>query len=327
VKYVDAGVDVDEGNRAVALIKPLAARTHGAQVLGGLGGFSGLFAFPAGRYRAPVLVATTDGVGTKVKLAAASGRHGGIGVDLVNHCVNDLITTGAEPLFFLDYFATGLLRAEHLKEVVEGMVAACTEAGCALLGGETAEMPDVYASADYDVAGFLVGAVERDEILDGARVAEGDAILALPSSGLHTNGFSLARRILAGQDLSAAYPGGARPLLDDLLMPHRSYLREVRTLRELIDIKALAHITGGGVIENLPRTLPAGLGAEIQPGSWPIPALFTYLQQQGRVPEAEMWRTFNMGLGMLVITDPVGARRAPFPQVGRVVRGAGVEFR
>lgn len=326
MKYADSGVDVDEGNRAVALIKPLAARTHGPQVLGGLGGFSGLFAFPPGRYRAPVLVATTDGVGTKVKLAAASGRHGGIGIDLVNHCVNDLITAGAEPLFFLDYFATGVLRAEHLKEVVEGIVEACAEAGCALLGGETAEMPDVYAPGDYDVAGFLVGAVERDEILDGARIAAGDAILALPSSGLHTNGFSLARRILAGQDLSAAYPSGTRPLLDDLLMPHRSYLREVRTLRELIDLKALAHITGGGVMENLPRILPAGLGAEIQRGSWPIPPLFTYLQQRGQVPEAEMWRTFNMGLGMLVITDPVGARRAPFPQVGRVKRGAGVEF-
>ncbi len=324
MKYVEAGVDIAEGRRAVELIKPLAARTHGPQVLGGVGAFSGLFAFPQASYRDPVLVASTDGVGTKVKLATAAGRYRGIGIDIVNHCVNDILTAGADPLFFLDYFAVGRLRAEHVAEVVAGIAQACRDAGCALLGGETAEMPDIYAADDYDVAGFIVGAVERDHIIDGARVRPGDAILALASSGLHTNGFSLARRVLAGKDLGAAYPGGAQPLIEALLAPHRAYLAEVRALREHVDIKGLAHVTGGGVIENLPRALAPDVGAELWRSSWTAPPLFSYLQQEGGIPDAEMWRTFNMGLGMLVVVEQRAARRAGLPQVGRVVAKQGV---
>lgn len=324
MKYAEAGVDIAEGLRAVKLIKPLAARTHGPQVLGGVGSFSGLFAFPQGSYRDAVLVASTDGVGTKVKLAAAPGRYRGIGIDIVNHCVNDILTAGANPLFFLDYFAAGRLRAEHVAEVVEGIAQACREAGCALLGGETAEMPDLYATGDYDVAGFIVGVVERDQIIDGARVGPGDAILALPSSGLHTNGFSLARRVLAGRDLKESYPGGAGPLIEALLAPHRSYLAEVRALRERVDVKGLAHITGGGVVENLPRALPPNLGAEVRRDRWTVPPLFDFLQREGGIPDAEMWSTFNMGLGMLVVVDERAARRAGLPQVGRVVAQPGV---
>ncbi len=324
MKYADAGVSLEEAHRALSLIKPLAAQTHGPQVLGGLGAFSGLFAFPQERYRDPVLVASADGVGTKVKLAAAAGRHRGTGIDLVNHCVNDLLTTGAAPLFFLDYFAAGVLRAEHLAEVVAGIAEACRAAGCALLGGETAEMPGVYAPGDYDLAGFMVGAVERDGIIDGRRVHPGDALLALPSSGLHTNGYSLVRRILTDRELTAPYLDGAGSLLEALLVPHRSYLQEIRSLRERVDIKGLAHITGGGIIENLPRALPAELGAELWRGSWVVPPLFAYLQEAGGITDAEMWRTFNMGLGMLVVCDERAGRRAGLPQVGRVTGRPGV---
>jgi len=326
LKYADAGVDIDEGNRAVSLLKPLAARTHGPQVLGGLGAFSGLFAFPQQRYRDPVLVASADGVGTKLKLATAAGRYRGIGIDVVNHCVNDILTAGAEPLFFLDYFATGRLQATQVAEVVEGIADACAVAGCALLGGETAEMPDLYRPGDYDVAGFIVGAVERDGIVDGRGVIPGDAILALPSSGLHTNGFSLARRVLAGRDLEAPFPGGAGSLRDALLTPHRSYLAEVKGLRERLHVKSLAHITGGGVIENLPRALPAGLGAELWTDRWRVPPLFSFLQREGGVADAEMWRTFNMGLGLLVVCAAADAAKAGCAQVGRVVEGAGVRI-
>lgn len=324
MKYAEAGVDIAEGLRAVELIKPLAARTHGPQVLGSVGAFSGLFSFPQGSYRDAVLVASTDGVGTKVKVAPVAGRFRGIGIDIVNHCVNDILTAGADPLFFLDYFAAGRLQAEHVAEVVEGIAQACRDAGCALLGGETAEMPDTYAAGDYDVAGFIVGAVERDQIIDGARVRPGDAILALPSSGLHTNGFSLVRRVLAGRDLEAAYPGMAEPLIEALLAPHRSYLAEVRALRQRVDVKGLAHVTGGGVIENLPRALAPGLGAELWRKRWTVPPLFGFLQREGGIPEAEMWHTFNMGLGMLVVVDERAARRAGLPQVGRVVAQPGV---
>ncbi len=326
MKYAEAGVDIDEGNRAVSMLKPLAARTHGPQVLAGLGAFSGLFAFPQQRYRDPVLVASADGVGTKVKLATAAGRYRGIGVDVVNHGVNDILTAGAEPLFFLDYFATGRLQAAQVAEVVEGMADACAAAGCALLGGETAEMPDLYRPGDYDVAGFIVGVVEREGILDGSRVLPGDAILALPSSGLHTNGFSLARRVLAGRDLDVPYPGGDGLLRDALLAPHRSYLAEVKGLRERLEVKSLAHITGGGIIENLPRALPAGLGAELWTDRWQVPPLFSFLQREGAIPEAEMWRTFNMGLGLLVMCPAAAAAQAGYPQVGGVVNGAGVRI-
>jgi len=303
LRYADAGVDIDEGNRAVALIRRTVATTHTPNVLGGIGAFSGLFRFDSARYDDPVLVSSTDSVGTKVKIAIAVNRHRGIGADLVNHCVNDILCCGAVPLFFLDYFATGKLVPELLAELVDGMADACRGAGCALVGGETAEMPGVYALGDYDVAGFIVGAVDRTQIIDGSRVQAGDAIIGLPSSGLHTNGYSLVRHLVASLELrwSAVLPGTEAPLADLLLEPHRSYLAAVQELRAGHDVRALAHITGGGLIDNVARVLPEGTAAEIDRGSWQVPPLFTALQQTGGVNPEEMWRTFNMGIGMVVI--------------------------
>jgi phosphoribosylformylglycinamidine cyclo-ligase len=303
LRYADAGVDIDEGNRAVALIKRTVASTFTAPVLGQLGTFSGLFAFDPTGWRQPVLVASADGVGTKIKIAIAAGRHRGIGSDLVNHCINDILCCGAEPLFFLDYFATGKLRPEQLAEIVEGIADSCRAAGCALIGGETAEMPGVYGLGDYDLAGFIVGVVERDGVIDGARVRPGDALLALPSSGLHTNGYSLVRHIVASREIpyDATLPGTAAPLADLLLEPHRSYLPAIRALRERVDVRAMAHITGGGIKENIPRSLPQGLGVDIERSSWEVPAVFRALQEAGGVRPDEMWRTFNMGVGMVVV--------------------------
>ena len=319
LRYADAGVDIDEGNRAVSLIKRTLASTHTPQVLGGIGAFSGLFSLDLQRWRNPVLASSTDSVGTKVKIAIATGRHRGIGVDLVNHCVNDILCCGAEPLFFLDYYATGKLVPEQLAELVDGLAAACRDAGCALIGGETAEMPGVYALADYDIAGFIVGAVERDGIIDGSRVREGDVLLGLPSSGLHTNGYSLVRHLVADRELSWSdvLPGTTAPLADLLLEPHRSYLHAVRELREKVDVRALAHITGGGLIDNVPRVLPAGLVAEIERSAWTPPAIFGALQEAGGIHPEEMWRTFNMGIGMVVVVPPGDA--------GTVLRVAGLD--
>jgi len=306
--YRDAGVDIDAGNRAVELIRPLAAATQGPQVLAGVGPFSGLFALDTTRYRQPVLVASTDGVGTKVLLAIGAGRHAQIGADLVNHCVNDVLTAGAEPLFFLDYVATGVLDPPVVAELVSGMAEACRQVNCALLGGETAEMPGVYQPSTYDIAGFMVGVCERDAIIDGTSIREGDALLALPSTGLHTNGYSLARRVIPRQALGQTIPGNGHTVLDALLAPHRAYLEPVRRLREVVEIKGLAHITGGGVVGNLPRILPIGLGARVQRGTWPEPAIFSYLAPF--IPDEEMWRTFNMGLGMIVVVDEASAATA-----------------
>ncbi len=300
--YRDSGVDIDAGNRTVELIRPLAAATQGPQVLAGVGPFSGLFALDTTRYRQPVLVASTDGVGTKVLLAIGAGRHAQIGADLVNHCVNDVLTAGAEPLFFLDYVATGVLDPPVIAELVSGMAEACRQVNCALLGGETAEMPGVYQSTTYDIAGFMVGVCERDRIIDGTAIREGDALLALPSTGLHTNGYSLARRVIPRQALSQTIPGNGRTVLDALLAPHRAYLEQA------VEIKGLAHITGGGVVGNLPRILPIGLGARIQRGTWPEPAIFSYLAPF--TPDEEMWRTFNMGIGMIVVVDEASAATA-----------------
>ena len=331
LRYADAGVDIDEGNRAVSLIRRAVASTHDSNVLGGIGAFSGLFALGTGRWRDPVLASSTDSVGTKVKVAIATGHHRGIGMDLVNHCVNDILCSGAEPLFFLDYFATGKLVAEQLAELVDGLAAACRDAGCALVGGETAEMPGVYALGDYDIAGFIVGAVERDAIIDGSRVTEGDVLLGLPSSGLHTNGYSLVRHIVTAHELQwdAVLPGTTAPLADLLLEPHRSYLPAVRELRERCDVHALAHITGGGLIDNVARVLPVGLGVVIDRQSWVTPPLFTALQEVGGIHPDEMWRTFNMGIGMVVIVpeaDAAGVEEAaglPITRIGRVVRDGG----
>jgi phosphoribosylformylglycinamidine cyclo-ligase len=328
--YREAGVDLEAGESAVALIQPLARTTQGAQVLAGVGPFSGLFALEPGRFREPVLVASTDGVGTKVLLAAAAGRHAGLGVDLVNHCVNDVLTAGAEPLFFLDYVAAGVLEPRVVAEIVAGMAQACRDAGCALLGGETAEMPGLYQAATYDLAGFMVGVCERESLIDASRIREGDALIALPSNGLHTNGYSLARKVLPRQALQERLDAQGPTLLDALLLPHLSYLEPVRRLRAALEVKGLAHITGGGVLGNLPRILPGRLGAEIVRGTWPEPAVFSYLAPF--VPDAELWRTFNMGLGMIAVVDAahVGAALQTLDgeafDVGRVVANEGKVF-
>jgi phosphoribosylformylglycinamidine cyclo-ligase len=330
LRYADAGVDIDEGNRAVSLIRRTIASTHNGQVLGGIGAFSGLFALEPGSPDGRVLASSTDSVGTKVKVAIATGRHRGIGIDLVNHCVNDILCCGADPLFFLDYYATGKLVPEHLAELIEGIAEACRAAGCALVGGETAEMPGVYALGDYDIAGFIVGSVAASAIIDGSRVKAGDVLLALPSSGLHTNGYSLVRHIVAEHELqwSEVLPGTDRPLVDLLLEPHRCYLHAIRELRGLTDIRAMAHITGGGVIDNVPRVLPEGLAATIERSSWDVPAIFGAIQQAGGVHLEEMWRTFNMGVGMVVIVPadvPAIASAAGIPvwPIGEVVPQSG----
>jgi phosphoribosylformylglycinamidine cyclo-ligase len=309
LRYADAGVDIDEGDRAVRLIKQAVTATHGPEVLGGIGAFSGLFAFDPLRWKQPVLAASTDSVGTKVKVAIAAGRYRGIGIDLVNHCVNDILCSGAEPLFFLDYFATGRLSPERLAEVVDGAASACGEAGCALVGGETAELPGLYALGDFDIAGFIVGCVERDGIIDGHRIEVGDSVFGLPSSGLHTNGYSLVRHILAEREIGwdAVLPGTTAPIADLLLEPHRSYLPAIRELRSRVEIRGLAHITGGGLLGNVPRILPAGMAARIERKTWEVPALFTALEAVGGVRAEEMWRTFNMGIGMVVVVPAAAA--------------------
>ena len=330
LRYADAGVDIDEGDRAVRLIKQAVTATHGPEVLGGIGAFSGLFAFDPLRWKQPVLAASTDSVGTKVKVAIAAGRYRGIGIDLVNHCVNDILCCGADPLFFLDYYATGKLVPEHLAELIEGIAEACRAAGCALIGGETAEMPGVYALGDYDIAGFIVGSVEASAIIDGSRVQAGDVLLALPSSGLHTNGYSLVRHIVSERELqwSDVLPGTDRPLVDLLLEPHRCYLHAIRELRTLTDVRAMAHITGGGVIDNVPRVLPEGLAATVERSTWSIPPVFTAIQRAGGVHLEEMWRTFNMGVGMVVIVPPdvppiASAAGIPVWRIGEVVPQSG----
>jgi phosphoribosylformylglycinamidine cyclo-ligase len=330
LRYADAGVDIDEGNRAVSLIRRSIASTHTAQVLGGIGAFSGLFALEPGSPNGRVLASSTDSVGTKVKVAIATNRHRGIGMDLVNHCVNDILCCGAEPLFFLDYYATGKLVPEQLAELIEGIAEACRASGCALIGGETAEMPGVYALGDYDIAGFIVGSVEASAIIDGSRVQAGDILLALPSSGLHTNGYSLVRHIVSEHELqwSDVLPGTDRPLVDLLLEPHRCYLHAIRELRTLTDVRAMAHITGGGVIDNVPRVLPEGLAATVERSTWSIPPVFTAIQRAGGVHLEEMWRTFNMGVGMVVIVpadvpEIAAAAGIPVWRIGEVVPQSG----
>ena len=301
--YRQSGVDIDAGNEVVRRIKALAKSTHTPGVLGGLGSFGGLFAVPAG-VEAPVLVASADGVGTKLKVAFMAGVHDTIGADLVNHCVNDILVQGAEPLFFLDYLATGRLSPDVAEQIVRGVAGACRENGCALLGGETAEMPGFYADGEYDVAGFIVGVVPRARLIDGSGITAGDALIALPSSGLHTNGYSLARRIVfdaAGLDIGAPWPGDSRTVGEVLLATHRSYLPSIRPLLGTGLIKGMAHITGGGITENLPRVLPEGLRAQVDPASWDAPPVFAWLQKAGGVGDEEMRRAFNMGIGMIIV--------------------------
>jgi len=323
--YREAGVNVDEARRAVELIGRAAASTATPAVLGGVGGFGSLFRLDPSPYPEPVLVASTDGVGTKLKVAIALERHDTIGIDLVNHCINDIAVQGADPLFFLDYLATGRLRADVASEIVDGVARACAAAGVALVGGETAEMPDVYDGDDYDLAGFIVGVVARRDVIDGSGVRAGDALLGLPSSGLHTNGYSLVRRVLSEGDWRKPAQDGERTLGDVLLEPHRSYLDDIRLLRRALreagdDVLALAHITGGGWIENIPRTLPAGLGAEVETGSWRVPWIFSLIQERGDIADDEMVRTFNLGIGLTAVVHPaqVDAALATLPDAVRV---------
>ena len=313
LSYAAAGVDIAAYERALERVKPLIAATHGIEVAVGVGPFAGLYALPGGGH----LAASADGVGTKIKVAIAAGSHRGIGVDIVNHCVNDIATAGARPLFFLDYFATGKLDPDVFTQLVEGMTAACGAARCALLGGETAEMPGVYALGDYDLAGFIVGLVGAGDQPDVARIKAGDQLIAFPSSGLHTNGFSLVRKVFEGVPLSRVFAELGRPLGEVLLDPHRSYLDDLAQIRW----KGAAHITGGGILGNLPRCLPAGLGAQIKKAAWQVPPIFELIRKRGRIANDEMFGTFNMGLGMIVVVEP-----GPIPEgavhVGEVVRRA-----
>jgi phosphoribosylformylglycinamidine cyclo-ligase len=298
--YRDAGVNIDSGNLLVERIKPLAARTYRREQLGGLGGFGALLEVPLDRYRQPVLVSGTDGVGTKLKLAMALGKHDTIGIDLVAMCVNDILTAGAEPLLFLDYYATGSLEVEVATQVITGIAKGCELAGAALVGGETAEMPGMYQAGDYDLAGFSVGIVEKSAIIDGSQVQAGDAIIGLASSGAHSNGYSLIRKILEVSKVPLETEFHGQSLGEVLLAPTRIYVKAVLPLLQKVSVHALAHITGGGLLENVPRVLPAGLCANINPRTWQRPPLFDWLQQQGKIAEKEMYRTFNCGIGMVM---------------------------
>ena len=300
LSYKDAGVDIDAGNALVDRIKGAVKRTHRPEVMGGLGGFGALCQIPAG-YKEPVLVSGTDGVGTKLRLAMDLKRHDGVGIDLVAMCVNDLIVQGAEPLFFLDYYATGKLNVDTATAVVEGIAVGCEQSGCALVGGETAEMPGMYHGDDYDIAGFCVGVVEKSELIDGSKVQAGDQLIALASSGPHSNGFSLIRKILEVSGQSAEQQLEGKSIADHLLAPTRIYVKNLLELIKQQPVHALCHITGGGFWENIPRVLPEQTKAVIQGDSWQWPAIFNWLQQQGNVTEHEMYRTFNCGVGMLLV--------------------------
>ena len=302
--YHDAGVDLEAADRVVEIISKQARATFRSEVLGDIGFFGGLFQL--GKYQKPVLVSSTDGVGTKLKVACALGKHDTIGIDLVNHCVNDIFTCGAEPLFFLDYIAMSKLRLETLDSMVTGMADACKQTGCALIGGETAEMPGLYPEGEYDLVGFIVGVVERDAIIDGKAITAGDALIGLPSSGLHTNGYSLVRKVFnIDKDpscLDRHYSELGRTLGEALLEPHRCYYSMIKPL--LSKIKGMAHITGGGLPGNVPRILPPGLAARFEAASWTVPPIFTLIQEQGNIDKGEMYRVFNMGIGMVLACSP-----------------------
>jgi phosphoribosylformylglycinamidine cyclo-ligase len=296
--YKDAGVDIEAGSELVDRIKPLVKRTMRPEVLAGLGGFGGMFALPPGRYREPVLVSGTDGVGTKLKIAQQLNRHDSIGIDLVAMCVNDILVQGAEPLFFLDYFACGALDVDTAADVIAGIAEGCSQSGAALIGGETAEMPDMYPDGEYDLAGFCVGAVEREQLIDGSSISAGDALIGLASNGAHSNGYSLIRKVL---ELAPDDKIDGRAAADVMLDPTRIYVQSVLALISAVKVKGLAHITGGGISENLPRAIPAGLHAEVDTSSWQPGPLFDWLAETGNIETAEMRRTFNCGVGMVAI--------------------------
>jgi len=326
--YAASGVDIDEGNRAVELLKKKVEATHSAGVLGGIGSFGGaLDASALKKFEHPVLLATTDGVGTKVMLASAAGRYDTIGHDIVNHCIDDLLVQGASPLFFLDYIASSEISASRIAEIVGGMADACTEAGCVLLGGETAEMPGVYCPGEFDVAGTMIGVAEKKNLLPRPDVQHGDILLGLASSGLHTNGYSLARKIFRGLPLDAMPAGLDTTVGEALLTPHRSYLHVLRPVLDEGLVKALAHLTGGGIFDNLPRVLPEGCAAEIDRAAWPVSPLFALIAEASGLPDDELFRTFNMGIGMVLVCDPAAAEdlrgviAEPVYDLGRVVVG------
>jgi phosphoribosylformylglycinamidine cyclo-ligase len=332
MRYRESGVDIDKANQATKAIARLVGKTWGPAVLSQIGHFGGLFEVPAGM-RKPVLVSSMDGVGTKIMVARMAGRYDTVGQDLVNHCVNDILVQNARPLFFLDYVAAGALDPEMVASVVQGLSAACHENQCALIGGETAEMPGLYQPGDFDLAGTIVGIVERDEIIDGAHIVPGDVIFALPSNGLHTNGYSLARKVIFDVmkmrlDARVDVLGGT--IGDELLRVHRSYLAAVTEIQARNAIKGLAHITGGGILENLPRIFPKGCAARIERGSWPVLPIFELIARDGDVVEGEMYRVFNMGAGMLVVVSAQDAERMPkrvagldVHRVGEIIRGDG----
>ncbi len=310
--YKGSGVDIEAGNLFVDLIKPLAASTLNKHVLGKIGGFSGAYEIPLKKYKKPVLVAATDGVGTKLKIAFMTGRLDTVGIDLVAMNVNDIIACGADPLFFLDYIATSKLDPREGVEIVKGIVKGCNEAGCALLGGETAEMPGFYGKGEFDLAGFAVGMLERDQVIDGSDVRPGDAVIGLASSGLHSNGYSLARKVLLGKKRYKLgdSPGPlTRPLADELLEPTRIYVKTVRKLRKAFNIKAIAHITGGGLLENIPRAMPKKCAALLDSSSWTLPPVMELIRKEGRIEDEEMRRTFNCGIGLVIIVPASDAGR------------------
>jgi len=331
--YRDAGVDIDAANEAKERIKQLARSTFTPQVMTEIGSFGGMFLADFGAMKEPVLVSSADGVGTKLRVAFMSGIHNTVGYDLVCHCVNDILVQGARPLFFMDYIAAGKLVPETIALVIEGLARGCKESSCALIGGETAEMPGFYADGEYDVAGFIVGVVDRSKIIDGSRIEAGDVLIGLPSVGLHTNGYSLARKLLfevAGYGTDSKIDELGCSATEELLKPHRSYLSVIDGLLESGAIKGLSHITGGGLLENLPRILPEGAAVEIRAGSWPVLPVFELLARIGSVPEQEMYRTFNMGIGMVIVASPEDASRArehldalsePHYDIGRIVDG------
>jgi phosphoribosylformylglycinamidine cyclo-ligase len=332
--YKSAGVDIDAGNETVRRIRALARSTFTSGVLSEIGSFGGLFQIEPGRFREPVLVASADGVGTKLKLAFLTGVHRTVGADLVNHCVNDILVQGAEPLFFLDYLATGQLTPAIAEEVIGGIASACRDNGCALLGGETAEMPGFYADGEYDLAGFIVGIVDRERLISGRAILVGDVLVGVPSSGLHTNGYSLARKVVferLGLSVDTRVPELGRTIGEALMEPHRSYLPLILPLLDGGRIKGMAHITGGGITENLPRVLPHGTAAVVDVAAWEVPPVFTWLQRNGNIPLDDMRRTFNMGIGLVIVTardkaealiDELAARGGRAARViGEVVAG------
>ncbi|HXG94378.1 MAG TPA: phosphoribosylformylglycinamidine cyclo-ligase [Blastocatellia bacterium] len=333
ISYRDAGVDIDAANETVERIKQLARSTFNENVLTEIGSFGGMFRADFSQMREPVLVSSADGVGTKLRIAFMTGVHNTVGYDLVCHCVNDILVQGARPLFFLDYVAAGKLVPETIASVIEGLARGCREAGCVLIGGETAEMPGFYSEGEYDIAGFIVGVVDRSKIIDGTRIKPGDAVIGLPSVGLHTNGYSLARKLLfdvAGYNPDTYVEELGLTIAEELLKPHRSYLGALDGLLDLGIIKGLAHITGGGLLENIPRILPAGASVEIHEGSWPVLPVYELLARIGNVSEREMYRTFNMGIGMVIITSQIDAARVrslldergqPHYDIGSVTEG------